>query len=481
MIYDVNSIKSQLQDANRDYNNRKTWEGLFSGVDKSVKQQENLLAQDYYKTMAEAYAQAQTNMSAVQNSNIGQGYKLDMLEQNKLALEEAYQSYNNNYLKSLSELESSRDEANTAISTELTKQAEFTKKFADSPYQYLTYLWEKNIDKDTKDNIFYNNEQWQKYTNLNSETGERSLKTWEEIASVGAYDSETGESTGMFDKNGNLTIKGVDFYDQMMNQFANEGTEVSFGQWLSENDSDLYNWATSYNPYNYTEAGTNVGTFKTMVGLSSTDEKYSFIERFGGLTKKEVQGLFDDVMEKSTTLSNMISQDDGSNSKSQVDAYKPMVDEIKGITDRLGITNLVEGEMGMSFDDLSNVMTQISNGTLSKSDINENATFTVIQGALAGATVGAGVGAKIGATVGTAALPGVGTAGGGVGGTVLGAIVGFIGGAATAGAVAADEYEKSKANNREAAKLAEKQFDDMLYVLLKFSESKRQEVQAGNN
>ena len=82
---------------------------------------------------------------------------------------------------------------------------------------------------------------------------ERRLKTQEEMAAE------------LYDENGNLTLAGLDYFDQLENSLANEGG-YSWGQYLLDTNEDLYNWSKTYNPYNYTFEGTNAGSFRTMVG-----------------------------------------------------------------------------------------------------------------------------------------------------------------------------------------------------------------------
>ncbi len=92
-----------------------------------------------------------------------------------------------------------------------------------------------------------------------------------------------------YDENRMITDRGKDFYDQMLNQLGvTEGSDYSFHKYLAEKNPELYDWSISPNMYDYTEAGTNLGTFKTLMGLESTDNEYRYIERYGGLSKEQV-------------------------------------------------------------------------------------------------------------------------------------------------------------------------------------------------
>ena len=298
MIFDTSDIKSQLAEANRDYYGRKVWENLYGSIDYAKQRQLGKLQQDYSSAVNEAYASAHLANQNIAASNLGVGYKTAASEANDLALEEAYNTYRQKYLAGVSEVESLSAKQTQNVTNALSEQAKYESEFAEKPYEYLQYLFNKYSEGDRANNIFYNEELWKRYTNEAKDeagnlTGERELKSWEEIANYGAYEDVEGKKqwTGLFDESGNLTIKGADFFDQMINQLAYEGRGISFGNWLAENDEKLYEWSRSYNPYNYTEAGTNLGSFKTMVGLTSADEKYTFMERFGGLSKSDVNNM----------------------------------------------------------------------------------------------------------------------------------------------------------------------------------------------
>ena len=114
----------------------------------------------------------------------------------------------------------------------------------------------------------------------------------------------------------------------MINQLASEGRGISFAQWLAGNDEKLYEWSRSYNPYNYTEAGTNLGSFKTMVGLTSADEKYTFMERFGGLSKSDVNNMYSGFTNKLNELNKKISSSSGKDSKQIASEFTGLTAEI---------------------------------------------------------------------------------------------------------------------------------------------------------
>lgn len=465
MIYDTASIKSQLAEANRDYYGRKTWEDLYGSIDYAKQQQIGALEQDYSKATAEAYAAAYRANQGIAASNLGQGYKAAAMEETDLALDEAYEAYKQNYLSGVAEIEAAAAQQTQVVTDALTEQAENIRDFANTPYQYLQYVFEQYAEGEQKDNIFYNEEMWKRYTKevkdeAGNLTGERELKSWEELANYGAYEEITDEFgntkkqwTGLYDESGNLTIKGADFFDQMINQLAYEGRGISFGQWLAENNQELYDWSQSYNPYDYTEAGSNLGSFKTMVGLTSTDEKYTFMERFGGLSKSEVDKMYEGFTSKLTELSNKVYSDSGRGAKDITNEFVDLTGEIQKLTDQLGITTDIENELGMSLDDLGKYLANNASAAVSNGDIWWQGILTT------GSSIGAGtaIGAKMGGGWGALA------------GAIVGTIVGVISGISGS--------EKTKAQNRELSRASRDAYDDLVTTLITYSQNKQRQAQ----
>ena len=489
MIYDTSSIKQQLKEANRDYIGRKTWENLYAGIDIAEKQQINVLKQDYAKAMSDAYATAYKNKAAVGASNIGQGYKAEAINDIDVALQEAYDTYRRNYLQGESEIQAASTEAVENVNKALTEQAEYTKKFADAPYEYLKYLFDKYNEGKAEDNIFLTNDLWKRYTYEEKDeegnlTGERLLKPWEDIAAYGSYDEYTDEFgnlqkewTGLYDDAGNLTIKGADFYDQMMNDLAQKGG-YSFGEWLANYDEDLYNWSQSYNPYDYTKDQRNVGSFRTMVGLTSTDETYSFIERFGGLSRKELDSMYSKFSDKAAELNQKVSNDNGRGSKGILEEYKGLSKDIADLTDKLGIKDSIEQEMGMSFDELGDYLYNLTENSLSNGDI----WWQTLLGAVgAGGTAGSasaialGAGAKVGAAGATTAL--YGTAAGASSVPVVGWIVAAVIAAAAATYGAVSTAENIKTQNKQFAEAGRNAYNTLVTNLIEYSQAQQRQKQ----
>lgn len=79
-----------MEENNRDYNNRKTWQSLLSQNANEALAAENQLVNDYSKVTAQAYAAYLQNKNAIQNSAYVGAGKQTLLSENELALQDAY-------------------------------------------------------------------------------------------------------------------------------------------------------------------------------------------------------------------------------------------------------------------------------------------------------------------------------------------------------------------------------------------------------
>lgn len=387
-IFDASQIKSQLSEANRDYMGRKTWESLYGSINLNEQNQLGQLQTNYAQAVSKAYAQAQASNASIAASNLGQGYKAAAMSDVDAALQQAYDSYRNSYLEGAAEVQNTAAQAIQKVSAAQTTQAENYKKLADKPYDYLKYLFDKYSEGAAEDNPFLNDDPlnvlWRRYTykyydpddpgyEINKKLGmnyETRLRDWSDIQSE------------MFDEQGNLTKFGTDFYKQMFNQNAYEGnTELSFGRWLADTDEDLYNWSQSYNPYDFTGAGTNLGSFKTFVGMGSTEETYKFIDAFSGMSEEQVNDMFSNITKKAEEIGKNISdkykETDsryGKDSKKIAAQYAGLIDDVRDIFDRMGVTEDFEKETGIKFSELSDVMQEYVN----TADKNKETLWTVL-------------------------------------------------------------------------------------------------------
>lgn len=456
-IFTKDELARNLQEANRDYYGRKTWEELYGNIALSGQQAISSLKQDYSSAIGEAYLSSLQSEQDILSSNIGQGYKERALLENEQALEEAFASYKQNYLTNVSSIQQSTAKATSQVTSALEQQADYTKQFAESHYQYLQYLYDEYSDSG-----LFKQDIWKRYL---TDTGE--LKSWEELTTP-TYETYTDEEgnvvkdwTSLFDDEGNLTIVGADFYDQMMNQLAYEGnvlkvgedsyTLPTFGDWLSKENEELYEWSQSYNPYNYTEAGTQLGSFKTMVGLTSTDYKYQFIERYSGFTKKQLESKFDTFESKVEDIVTKMNKDDGDDTTSYMYDIKSLVSDVETVAKELGIYE------DINFDEVRNTIQYYINNA----ENIDNEALEIYLGTT-------GTAAAMGAAAGSFLGP-VGAGFGALIGGLIGAGIGTVG--------AAEADKKYTEARREYGIKAKNTYMNLITTMVQYSEQKRRQKQ----
>lgn len=376
------SVKQSLMEANKDYLGRKSWEQLYGSIDLAKQKQISELQQDYSKDMANAYASAYNQNTAIASSNLGQGYKLSAMESIDDALAKAYETYRSNYLQGVSEAESYASKAAEGVTEALDTQTENTQTMLHKPYEYLTWLREQYAEGDDEKDIFLNDLLWKRYTKdeLDEEgnaTGNRVLMSWDDLQAK------------MYDSDGNLTDYGTEFYDTMLNKMSVEQPSLGFNKWLAENDEKLYDWFASANPYDYDlNDNRNIGAFKKLVGMKSDDYTYSFIERSGAFTEKELDEMFAKFINTASELNDSNAKYSGhtsdskdadfvNNQKAAANTYKTMSAELKSLTDSLGITKNLEKDLGMSLTELTQSLAETSDsvrsyGKLRKEKIERN-------------------------------------------------------------------------------------------------------------
>ena len=469
-VLDTNSIKSQLYNMNRDYYGEQSWRKLYLQTSLAEQQALSNLQYDYGQAINEAYASAMQQESAIQSSALGQGYKDALLYDTESALREAFDSYRQNYQSAVSTIQQETATSNQAITDELTKQAQYTTKMFDSSFNYLQDLFNLYNDGEIVDdkgqvvNIFATEDNWKKYTTTD-ENGQIRLKTKDELL-AGGVDNE-----GLVDKEGNLTIAGVDFFDQMLNEQAFTGRGKSFGSWLRETDEDLYNWAQAYNPYDYTEAGTNFGSFKTMFGMSSTDDKYLFLERFGGWSESMIKNKFAQFETNVSELRDKYSKNGefkGKKAEDYISDVSSLTNDLLKVAKEFGIdTSSVEIEQ------INEQVSQLLSKSMSKDELNADFWGDVGIGATTGSTAGAGVGQIVGTAAGAyVGLPSVGAGAGRILGGIIGGAVGGIIGIIT-GSVS---DTKNKKMNKEYMQQAEDIYLNAVNQMLQYALTERQKI-----
>lgn len=516
MVYTSDSAKKHLLENNRDYNNRLTWQNLFNDNALAAQRAENKLVQQYTDASAAAYVAYMQNQNAIRNSGVvGVGQKA-LLEENNQALVDAYNSYRNNLQEGTTAIQNAALEQEEAINSALQEQADYTAEYANAHYGYLTELYSRY--EKGENTLFDEGSQWYKYTTaepMEDEEGNvmldeegniiydaRRLKTWEELANA-AYDeiqnadgTISKEYSSLYDENNNLTMAGVDFFDQLENQIANE-VGYSWGDYLNETNPELATWANTYNPYNYTQDGTNAGTMRTMFGMMSTDYAYKFAERMGGLTSKQLDETYSKFTEFSNELATKLENANGKLGDNDVHkSIQESTTQMTELMNEFGISNDLnedlQKEYGITLEDLTNAIQEYVNQSYTAGDIDAMAYGS---GAATGATVGtpsavggaviAGsaaaivptvVGAASGGAAGAAGGAAVGSVAGPIG-AVIGAVVGVIAGV-IAGAVQTSKIKDSmKESNYDVATNMQAAYNNLLSALTNYSEYKKRDAE----
>lgn len=329
MITTKSGFKTALQESERDAFGNYTWRQAMSNIDYQTKLAEAQAKQLYGEDVATAYQAATQQRAAIAGTAFGQGTKEMLISDTESALSQAYDQYMSNYQQNLSNIATQSSTAYSEIDKALEERATYMSQYEQEHYKYLQSLdkWYQDQITNALDDVsreqakkayddFTSGIEWSKFYKQ-SDVGS-TLKTWDEL-STPVYDPLTGEYTSLYDAQGRLTRAGQDFYDQMENYYATrvakEGKTLppSFQQYLYSENQELYDWANQYNPYSYAPnlAGesTNVGAFKQLLGIESTDEQYSFLERLGGLSKTDIDAafsdMFDDLSSQTVTLDNI--------------------------------------------------------------------------------------------------------------------------------------------------------------------------------
>lgn len=471
MIYDANNIKRQLYESNRGYNQRKSWENLFLQND-LVGQKSNTQANtSFAEVMNTAYMSSMAGNRQIAGSNLGQGFKDTFFEQNEQDIQKAYDTYSQNLADTRQSINDNVYENALSIEQAALNQSEYIKDYADQHFKYLEQLY---ADYEAGNNTVFDDPQWSKYLfevkdNAGVATGEKRLLTRDELTAPAFIEgiNKEKEWTSLYDSEGNLTTRGLDFFDQMENQNL---TSNSFGSYLTSDKyegetteqanrrQELYEWSKTYNPYNYTFEGTNKGTFKTMVGMSSMDNTYAFAERFGGMTKTQVDnmyGKFETAFKDLAVASK--------NAKSTTKEISGLVTNIKKMAQDLGIDGDFDFDSIQAEAD-AYVQTAKDGGDLAGDWFSTVGAFT------AG---GAAEGLGIGAIVGGGAFTGLSAPTG----TVIGGVIGAIGGIVKASI----DVSKNKKTNTKIATNSKELYSNLLNQMINYSQAKRRQSEIDFN
>ena len=258
-IFTSNMLKQQLKELNTTYEGKKTWENLYGNISMAEQQAMSSLKQNYSSAIGEAYLSSLQEEQNILSSNIGQGYKEQMLNENEAALEAAFAAYQQNYLENVENVKTSIGEAVNKISDLETTQANYAKEFYNTPYAYLEYLKENYEDAG-----LWSNEYYSRFLNADKE-----LLSWNDIVL-----KEKLFNNDLSSSEAELTEKGTAFYQQILLDNALQKNVPTYWEWLGDNNSELFDWLISANEYTTKEVDgkiyspTNKELLQDLIGVS---------------------------------------------------------------------------------------------------------------------------------------------------------------------------------------------------------------------
>ena len=328
--------------------------------------------QQYGEQIGAAYKTAMAQRANILESNLGTGYKTELSEDVQKSLNQAYDAYMSKMSQSKQQIAETVNEANTEVDDVLQKYAENTaayrNAYGDYAQSWVDYM--RNNLSEEEYAKFITGPDWRNYVTLDFGDDESAasqyqllqkfvdagimtdqqlretyakyyrLKTTEELSTptfVEEIDPETGETfrkyTSIVDDEGNITAAGKNYFDFLENYAATrQGKGPSWEQYLSENNPELLDWAKTYNPYNYTDDPTNAGTFRTVYGTASTDYKYTFLEEYGGLSKKEIDATFGEM---TSIMNKSVDDINTSDVKGLISSYRQLAEQMGYDSDRV--------------------------------------------------------------------------------------------------------------------------------------------------
>ena len=321
--------------------------------------------QQYGEQIGAAYKTAMAQRANILESNLGTGYKTELSEDVQKSLNQAYDAYMSKMSQSKQQIAETVNEANTEVDDVLQKYAENTAAYRTAHGEYaqswVDYM--RNNLSEEEYAKFITSPDWRNYVTLDFGDDESAasqyqllqkfvdagimtdqqlreayakyyrLKTTEELSTptfVEEVDPETGETfrkyTSIVDDEGNITAAGKNYFDFLENYAATrQGKGPSWEDYLSENNPELLDWAKTYNPYNYTDDPTNAGTFRTVYGTASTDYKYTFLEEYGGLSKKEIDATFGEM---TSIMNKSVDDINTSDVKGLISSYRQLAEQM---------------------------------------------------------------------------------------------------------------------------------------------------------
>lgn len=292
----ASDMRGILEQNDKQQNGIRSWRQLFGNASLGYEAQTDTLKTDYNKAIADAYAANFQQQNAIMGSGLNVGATQELIGLNRQDLLNAYTQYIRNYQDIQSEIASNYGEEVQLYNDALNERAQNFADLYNSVYKYLQneLVGAQIMVEDPDTPLYYENKEEGTTTTEGGKGKEYAGQAQkpEDIAVSKGLDWLIDPTTGqalpwnqlsqiLFNSDGTLTDKGVEYFDQVMNMrpegyIKADGTAVkTFDEWLAEENPELRTWYTSPDLFNYNFAGTNAGTANVYAGRESTDFSYN--------------------------------------------------------------------------------------------------------------------------------------------------------------------------------------------------------------
>ena len=313
-MYGVNLTQTDMAKAlanmERQQNGVKTWDQYFGAASLGYQKEQSALTSDLSEAMNQAYQSYLGQQNIVKDSGLSLGQQERLRDLSAKELSNTYNTYLANYQSAINDLTKTYSANVNAIEEALNTEATNYLSLVNSAYDYLSEELYNATDSSGTSLLTNRGLSKYLYTAEDAEKGlgtEGELMSWQDIKEK------------LFSEEGNLTPEGVEFFDIVYNMqpqsyYIDDKYARSFGQWLSDRDiankTNLYEFYTSADPFNYSFAGNRAGTLNVLLGRESTDTKYDkseyYIDNSAEISKKdrEVNSLKNTINREQNWLNN---------------------------------------------------------------------------------------------------------------------------------------------------------------------------------
>lgn len=266
-------VKQILEQNDKQQSGVRTWQQLFGGASLGFNAKSDAITTDYSGAMAEAYKSNFEQNASIMGGNLSQGNTRQLLSMSRQELSDTYNTYMNNYAKSLNDAAtdynteiSAIDTARTEIATNITKTLDYLRQYGRDELSAATFEDKNYLSSTGLD--------WMLYSDEEAAAG---------LGIAGELKSDADLDKLLYASGGELTDKGIAYFDALLNAetegyktLKDTGTAATkgFDEWLSSTDADLREWLVSSDDFNYSKAGTNRGMINILTGRESTDDTY---------------------------------------------------------------------------------------------------------------------------------------------------------------------------------------------------------------